>query len=267
MCSTSSPRPILKHTSFRADQSSSSSCHGTASQRSAGSAVRFPSSPKMSTVYWTHCPNSYDRRPIVVLPNSCALPDRGQRDLSGASSSPQMGQTSLPQSWGNHVHPSIFGRMCSSGSTSSDEDSDQRHSSEEIYGDFSSMSMVPSLTHDDVSSEESDGIASPPPEQCHGVSSDIRQPYNAPSQSHLHSEPLSHPPISDYYVADSSNPSADYSLAFLPHAPSSSYTPRKRSDKKRLSVDGSPFSQKSIPTIGGNSWTVEADDSSCLGGF
>ncbi|KAG9015378.1 hypothetical protein FRB93_013078 [Tulasnella sp. JGI-2019a] len=163
MCSTSSPRPILKHTSFRADQSSSSSCHGTASQRSAGSAVRFPSSPKMSTVYWTHCPNSYDRRPIVVLPNSCALPDRGQRDLSGASSSPQMGQTSLPQSWGNHVHPSIFGRMCSSGSTSSDEDSDQRHSSEEIYGDFSSMSMVPSLTHDDVSSEESGGFTLQPP--------------------------------------------------------------------------------------------------------
>jgi len=233
-------------------------------------AVRFPSSPKMSTVYLTHCPTSYDRRPIVVLPNSCALPDRGCReyDANGASSSSPQGP---PQNWGNHVHPSVFDRMCASGSgyptsSSSDEDGERRHSSSEdaeLYTSFSSM-MVPSLTHDDGSSEDSDGVASPPPEAAHGLNPYHRHhQYNPPSQSHLHTDPLSHPPIpACQFSDDHRHPGSEYSLSFLPHAPSSDYTPhKKRSDRKKASLTNC------APKASfGRSW-AETDEASCLGGF
>ena len=62
-----SPRPILKQTS---------SALGS-SMRSAR--VHFPPSPRLSTFQFTHSPQLYDRSPLVVQPNACALPRRGER--------------------------------------------------------------------------------------------------------------------------------------------------------------------------------------------
>jgi hypothetical protein len=61
------PRPILKH---------ASSTFGP-SMRSAR--VHFPPSPRLSTFQFTHSPQLYDRSPLVVQPNACALPKRGER--------------------------------------------------------------------------------------------------------------------------------------------------------------------------------------------
>ncbi|KAF8903050.1 hypothetical protein CPB85DRAFT_1438499 [Mucidula mucida] len=55
------PRPILKR---------------TPSQQPHHSSVHFPSSPLLTRTF--DAP-SYDRTPIVVAPNSCALPERGGR--------------------------------------------------------------------------------------------------------------------------------------------------------------------------------------------
>jgi len=62
-----SPRPILKQ---------ASSTFGS-SMRSAR--VHFPPSPRLSTFQFTHSPQLYDRSPLVVQPNACALPGRGER--------------------------------------------------------------------------------------------------------------------------------------------------------------------------------------------
>ena len=61
------PRPILKQ---------ASSTFGS-SMRS--TRVHFPPSPRLSTFQFTHSPQLYDRSPLIVQPNACALPARGDR--------------------------------------------------------------------------------------------------------------------------------------------------------------------------------------------
>lgn len=41
--------------------------------------VHFPATPAMAATFATHSPNTYDRTPIRVAPNSCELPPRGDR--------------------------------------------------------------------------------------------------------------------------------------------------------------------------------------------
>lgn len=62
---TSSPRPCLKHA-----QQPNVPLHSS-------SHVHFPPTPSLSTTFPTHSKKTYDRRPLVVAPNSCALPARG----------------------------------------------------------------------------------------------------------------------------------------------------------------------------------------------
>ncbi|KZT08798.1 uncharacterized protein LAESUDRAFT_723730 [Laetiporus sulphureus 93-53] len=41
--------------------------------------VHFPPTPWMASMRFTHSPHTYDRAPIVVSPNACLLPNRGER--------------------------------------------------------------------------------------------------------------------------------------------------------------------------------------------
>jgi hypothetical protein len=41
--------------------------------------VHFPSTPRLALTADTHSPGTYDRAPIAVSPNSCELPERGDR--------------------------------------------------------------------------------------------------------------------------------------------------------------------------------------------
>ena len=59
-----SPRPILKHSSAHHQ---SHHPHG----------VHFPPSPSLTRTFTAHSAAAYDRSPIIVTPNSCALPERG----------------------------------------------------------------------------------------------------------------------------------------------------------------------------------------------
>ena len=41
--------------------------------------VHFPPSPSLTSIHTTHSPTVYDRAPIAVSPNLCAMPERGRR--------------------------------------------------------------------------------------------------------------------------------------------------------------------------------------------
>jgi len=59
------PRPILKRNPTSLDRGRKQAV------------VHFPPSPIISKTFVAHSPSTYDRSPIVVVPNSCALPERG----------------------------------------------------------------------------------------------------------------------------------------------------------------------------------------------
>lgn len=61
----STPRPILKRNSSSLDRERKQAV------------VHFPPSPIISKTFVAHSPSAYDRSPIVVVPNTCALPERG----------------------------------------------------------------------------------------------------------------------------------------------------------------------------------------------
>ncbi|KAJ7696722.1 hypothetical protein B0H17DRAFT_874445, partial [Mycena rosella] len=60
--------------------------------------VHFPSTPGLTLTADTHSPGTYDRAPIAVSPNSCALPERGDR-VYPTPSSPLKG---------SYFHPRAF---------------------------------------------------------------------------------------------------------------------------------------------------------------
>ena len=72
------PRSILKQSS-----SSSSDSYSTTSLAAAlpypppPPQVHFPPPTSLTQTHYTHSGTHYDRAPIVVLPNDCALPERG----------------------------------------------------------------------------------------------------------------------------------------------------------------------------------------------
>ncbi|CAE7127039.1 unnamed protein product [Rhizoctonia solani] len=91
--------------------------------------VHFPTAKRdLVKTRVTHSPASYDRSPIVVAPNSCALPARGCP-----------GRTYAPDAIGRSIHPSAPRRRPST--------------------------PCPGLVPDEGSSDDSDGLISPPPER------------------------------------------------------------------------------------------------------
>ncbi|CAE6432874.1 unnamed protein product [Rhizoctonia solani] len=99
--------------------------------------VHFPTAKRdLVKTRVTHSPASYDRSPIVVAPNSCALPARGCP-----------GRTYAPDAIGRSIHPSARLRT---------------------------STPCPGLVSDEGSSDDSDGLVSPPPERTPMFSDDDR---------------------------------------------------------------------------------------------
>ena len=116
--------------------------------------VRFPSHTAIARTLGNAV--SYDRSPIVVLPNRCALPERGcpGRTYSGDECpSRRSKRNSLSPSRGKHHYPRAADHHL-------DDDPTPRQSPRVDYHPL--PPLVPDLSSE--SSEESDGIASPPPE-------------------------------------------------------------------------------------------------------
>ena len=78
------PRPILKVLPFFSTETAAnplpfSSCPTILDSPH----VHFPPTPTLTSTEITHSPFTYDRAPIVVAPNLCALPERGGRTIIG----------------------------------------------------------------------------------------------------------------------------------------------------------------------------------------
>ena len=120
--------------------------------------VRFP--PHTSLTSTLGNAMIYDRSPIVVAPNRCALPERGcpgrtyAGDEQGASRRSK--RNSLSPVRGRHQHP----RAADHHDYRVDDDPTPRQSPRVDYHPL--PLLVPDLSSE--SSEESDGMSSPPPE-------------------------------------------------------------------------------------------------------
>ncbi|KAI0060950.1 hypothetical protein BV25DRAFT_815569 [Artomyces pyxidatus] len=77
--STALPRPILKHSphSYSTPAQAADALFLRIPAPRTTNNVRFPPSPTLTRTFSAYSPSTYDRSPIVVLPNTCALPARG----------------------------------------------------------------------------------------------------------------------------------------------------------------------------------------------
>jgi hypothetical protein len=143
--SATSPRPILKRSPSSVPSLSSAPQNDSELPFYGIQTVHFPPSPSLSRFYSAPV---YDRSPVVVSPNACALPERGcpgrtytldDRNSSACSQAPI---NFAPPPRGGHFHPRVFS---------------QRPAQIPQH----CPPLIPDLSSE---SEESDGLSSPPPE-------------------------------------------------------------------------------------------------------
>ncbi|KAF8176275.1 hypothetical protein BJ912DRAFT_700679 [Pholiota molesta] len=137
-------------------------------------AVHFPPSPALTRTFTAYSATAYDRSPIVVTPNSCALPERGcpgrtylLDEAASASPAPRCITT------GRDYHPRALAFASANNAASS------------------SYAPVPPLIPDLSSeSEESDGVAAQPLAASYHT-----YPMGSPSKTYaagFHHSPSSH---------------------------------------------------------------------------
>jgi len=182
-----SPKPILK-------RAVSEQVHKTGPPHGSHG-VHFPPCPATST-FAVYSAAAYDRSPIIVAPNSCALPERGGRTYNLEESQPRRGI-----SYARDFHPralAFASSRSSSPHSSIDATINERHA---VYPPL--PSLIPDLSSE---SDESDGFSGPP----------TLSPSSPPTFG-IHG--LAGPSLkydSDYLnFMDGPN-----TLAFLPHPPS-----------------------------------------------
>ncbi|RPD60426.1 hypothetical protein L226DRAFT_574395 [Lentinus tigrinus ALCF2SS1-7] len=173
--------------------------------------VRFPPQTALTHTLGNALP--YDRSPIVVLPNRCALPERGcpgrtyaPEDPTASSHTRRTKRTSLSPVGGKHLHP----RAVDGHDPRHDDDPTPRQSPRVDYHPL--PPLIPDLSSE--SSEESDGVASPPPELYHlaHLSSSI-------ASSSAHGKMSLEQSLMNLSLAGTNAPSTS-ALSFLPHPPS-----------------------------------------------
>jgi|SRR5712671_5058600 len=183
-------RPCLKHNTDPDPPAPANSPFPFPMSSAFGHRVHFPPPQGLCQTHLTHSASIYDRAPIVVLPNVCALPDRHERTYtpSGECTSSRK-QRPAHSTQGAALHPNAFSASVKAQPAPPD-----------------SAGRLPSLVPD-LSSSESDesDISSTPPDP---------RPY--PSTGH--------PPIS---IVDST--AAVATLSFLPHANEREKPRRERS--------------------------------------
>jgi len=109
-----SPRPILKHrnTSQRHENFPFSACSSVSPSRH----VHFPPTPTLTSTYATHSPATYDRSPVAVPPNQCALPGRHEREFMSDNSQ-------IAEIKGSYFHPRAYEASSPEPSVSDESDS------------------------------------------------------------------------------------------------------------------------------------------------
>ncbi|KAH9170575.1 hypothetical protein EDB89DRAFT_1274289 [Lactarius sanguifluus] len=192
--------------------------------------VHFPPSPGLCQTHLTHSAAIYDRAPIVVLPNACAMPERNGRTFTPTSEScaARKRRSTRAVAQGATLHPQAF----AAAHTAPPPPPPASSSVPDPTGRM--PSLVPDLSSSE--SDESD-ISSTPPHLSH---------FPQMGQCQYH-----HPPIS---IAA---PDAAAAFAFLPHANEREKPRRERSrSKPRSARTTAQASEFALPELDG-----------CLGGF
>jgi hypothetical protein len=208
----SSPRPILKRASPPPSCSSSPSSPPVRPShhdrvRSHTAVVHFPPSPTLTRTFAVYSAASYDRSPIVVGPNTCALPERGcpgrtytleEREVAPCEIAPcsydkGAGRSKHPRSMSNQALGLHFG------------DEDRKLSIATPYPSDLPPPLVPDLSSSE--SDESDGVRIP--ERIIGDVPKHRKRVRSPSRrrpSNLDNETSPKPPSWNKYrnVSDKS---------------------------------------------------------------
>ncbi|EIM92846.1 uncharacterized protein STEHIDRAFT_144115 [Stereum hirsutum FP-91666 SS1] len=238
-------RPCLKHDGSPSldhepnhSPSSSPFPFAACSNVSAPTRVRFPPTPSLVSTHLTHSPRSYDRAPIVVSPNACALPARNDRTYT--PSSEPSARRSPPRSSaktikGSYFHPKAF-EACER------EPIDAPTIS--LYPPPPSSFAVPALVHDHSSSEsdESDTSVTTPPDPSH---------------------PQLLPPISFAMPTHSHDPKDDRMRSFFSQPPS----PKSERNSREKKRSPSRTRGQRLPTKRSEFAVPDLDDDGCLGGF
>lgn len=249
--------------------------------------VHFPPSPTLTRTFSAYSPSSYDRSPIVVSPNSCALPERGCPGRTYTLDDPT--SRSSHSEWrsavhnGRHLHPRAVASAYRASSTDIGEAADEDEAQQTPTSTYPVLPpLIPDLSSE---SDESDGFTSPPSEYAFYPKPGA---YFPPPQPNLMAVP-SHPPIpyAPHRNISYSNDEAYFAgtpnaLSFLPHPASSdgqkARRRRQRSrnqsrspDERQASSDprrGADGSYKSLSVCKAlANCSLESPDDGCLGGF
>ncbi|KAF8167183.1 hypothetical protein B0H34DRAFT_3957 [Crassisporium funariophilum] len=126
--------------------------------------VHFPPTPTLTSTEITHSPFIYDRAPIIVTPNTCALPRRGDRKLFGGGNSPCLSPNAAK---GGYFHPRAFEADKREPeslllSTDSGTCSRRRKATRDHQHDIYHALIPPPLVFDHSSESDSDMCGSPP---------------------------------------------------------------------------------------------------------
>jgi hypothetical protein len=262
----SSPRSILKH-----------AAHARAVDGVPPPAVHFPPSPILTRAGLAHSPASYDRSPIAVQHNICALPERGCPGRTYTLCEPAEG--SLPArvcASGRTLHPRAMQNGGVDGSISSPPlgitPSDPEYAC--------APALVPDLSASE--SEESDGLASPPLQYALFATS-----AGSKSTSSFPSWVSGVPPAdgllpgADPFVSGHDDTFPPSALAFLPHAADAAWSPgRRRRDSKKRSTQAQALVTAAVAVEDADgdadfrplsaalsSCQLDVSDEGCLGGF
>jgi hypothetical protein len=195
-----------------------------------GPRVHFPPAPGLCQTHLTHSSSIYDRAPIVVLPNDCALPARNERTYPPPSEcAKKRGSAQSATAHGVALHPRAFAE-------SAKAQAPPGTVSAAPVSPADPVGRVPPLVADLSSSESDESDVSTPP-----------VPHRFPSTGH--------PPIA---IVDGSADATATALSFLPHANEREKPRKERNSRSR--PHGSPRlvrkSEFAVPELDG-----------CLGGF
>ncbi|KAH7910558.1 hypothetical protein BJ138DRAFT_1126756 [Hygrophoropsis aurantiaca] len=222
--SSSQPRPILKR------QQTSPEYHRALSPDRLH-AVHFPPSPTLTRTFTAHSPTAYDRSPIVVAPNTCALPERGCPGRTYVLGGERPMSSSPPKrrsQHGIHLHPRAVSNPISHQSLIMGANDDDPQRTPTRTAPMTLPPLIPDLSSE---SDESDGFVSPPPEFFNTALS----PAPSIPRPRARGDPIMHSNMSSYdqhgYANNSLNiPSA---LSFLPYPPSPDDANKARRRRQR----------------------------------
>ena len=277
LSSQMSPKPILKRSVSEPAHKSLAAPYHTQAYPNRAHGVHFPPSPATCT-YSAYSAAAYDRSPIVVTPNNCALPERGGRTytLEESESQPRRGI-----SFARDFHPRALA-FASSRSDLPQLIPDVSSASESEESDGWSAALPPSTTSFGIH-----GLAGPASKcnsddiEMNGYTNSVDAlaflpyPPSSPSQKNIDSFPHSYGRRRGERETKRESSSTDripsrgsdtqhclsaFASLSISKSPTFSTTPTKRSTKKRQLKP--PHSSYTPMSVGFN----DLDDG-CLGGF